>query len=87
MLNIVSNSWLDLHSHFGLLPKEREGISVIEFSSPAMWRGVIGHVPFSFSRRASARIRCAKTSDPHVARQCTHPTVGELSLNRATRFS
>ena len=87
MLNKVSNSWLDLHSHFGLLPKEREGISGIKFSSPAMWRGVIGHVPFSFSWRASAQIRCAETSDPRVARRRTHPTVGELLLNRATRFS
>jgi hypothetical protein len=32
-----------------LLPKEREGISVIEFSSPAMWSGVMGQVLFSFS--------------------------------------
>ncbi len=86
MLNKHSNSWLDLHSHLGSLPKERDGISVIKFSSPAMWRGVIGHVPFSFRRRASARIRCANTSDPRVARQRTHPTVGELLLNRATRF-
>jgi hypothetical protein len=44
LLNNVSNSVLDLQCYFGLLPKEREGISVIEFSSPAMWSGVMGHV-------------------------------------------
>jgi hypothetical protein len=45
LLNNVSNLVLDLQCYFGLLPKEREGISVIEFSSPAMWSGVMGHVP------------------------------------------
>jgi hypothetical protein len=32
-------------------------------------------------------MRCAETKDPRVARRHTHPTVGELSLNKATRFS
>jgi hypothetical protein len=36
LLNKVSKSRLDLHSHWGSLPNEREGMSVIEFSSPAM---------------------------------------------------
>ncbi len=87
MLNKVSKSRLDLHSHWGSLPNECKGMSVIEFSSPAMWSGVIGHVPFSLSLRASARMRCAKTNDLQVARQHAHPTVGKLSLNKATRFS
>jgi hypothetical protein len=79
-----SKSELVLQNHFGSLPKEREGISVIEFSSPAMWSGVIGHVPFNFSLSASARMRCADTIKPRVARRRTHPTVGELSLNSVT---
>jgi len=87
MLNNVSNSEFDLQCHFVSLPKDRNGISVIEFSSPAMWSGVIRHVPFCLSRRASARIRWADTRDPRVASRRTHPTVGELSLNSATFFS
>jgi hypothetical protein len=62
-------------------------MSVIKFSLPAMWRGVIGRVLVSFSLRARAWMRCAETRDPREARRRTHPTVGELSLNRATRFS
>ena len=83
----MSKSVLDLQCHLGLLPKECEGISVIDVSSPAMWSGVMGHVPLSFSQSASALMRCAETIDPHVAMRLTHPTVGELSLNNATRFS
>jgi hypothetical protein len=77
----VSKLWLDFHSHFGSLPNEHEGMSIIKFSSPPMWSGVIGHVPFSLSLRASARMRCADTKDLRVARRRTHSTVGELSLN------
>ena len=44
-------------------------------------------VPFSFSRRASALMRCADTIDPHVAKRWTHPTMGELLLNCVTLFS
>ena len=87
MLCKARRSELVLQNHFGSLPKEREGISVIEFSSPAMWSGVIGHVPFNFSLSASARMRCADTIEPFVARRRTHPTVGELSLNSATLCS
>jgi hypothetical protein len=56
-LNKVSKSSLVLHSHCGSLPNDRDGMSVIEFSSPAMWRGVIGHAPFNLSRSARARMR------------------------------
>ena len=84
MLCKVSKSELVLQNHLGLLPKEHEGISVIEFSLPAMWSGVIGHVPFNFSLSASARMRCADTIEPRVAKWRTHPTVGELSLNSST---
>ncbi len=87
MLCKVSKSELVLQNHLGLLPKEREGISVIEFSSPAMWSGVIGHVPFNFSLSASARMRCADTIEPRVSKRRTHPTVGELLLNSATLCS
>ncbi len=69
---------LDLQCHLSLLPKDLEGISVIEFSSPAMWSGVMGQVLFSFSRKASALMRCADTIDPRVAKRWTHPTMGEL---------
>ena len=62
-------------------------MSVIEFSSPAIWSGVMGHVPLSLSRSASALMRCADIIDPRVARCRTHPTVGELLLNNATLFS
>jgi hypothetical protein len=83
----VSKSLLVLQNHFGLLPNEREGIYVIEFSSPGIWSEVIGHVPCNFSLSASARMRCADTIKPRVAKRRTHPTVGELSLNSATLCS
>jgi hypothetical protein len=47
----------------------------------------MGQVPFSFSHRASALMRCANTIDPLVAKSQTYPTVGELLLNNATLFS
>ena len=84
MLYKVSKSLLVLQNHFGLLPNEREGIYVIEFSSPGIWSEVIGHVPCNFSLSASARMRCADTIEPRVAKRRTHPTVGELSLNSVT---
>jgi hypothetical protein len=80
----VSKSELVLQNHFGSLPKEHKGISVIEFSLPAMWSGVIGHVPFNFSLSARSRMRCADTIKLQVAKQRTHPTIGELLLNSAT---
>ena len=69
---------LDLQCYFGLLPKECEGMSAIEFSSPAIWSGVMGHVLLSLSWSASALMRCADTLDPHVVRHQTHPTMGEF---------
>jgi hypothetical protein len=83
----VSNLSLVLECHFFLLPNESEGMSVMEFSSPAIWSGVIGHVPCNLSRSARALIMFANTSNPRVARRWTHPKVGELLLNRATFFS
>jgi hypothetical protein len=48
----------------------------------------MGHVPFSFSQKASAQMRCADTRDPCDTRQWTHhPTVRELLLNNPTLFS
>jgi hypothetical protein len=47
-LNKVSNLLLVLQCHFFLLPNECEGMSVMEFSSPTIWSGVIGHVPCNF---------------------------------------
>jgi hypothetical protein len=41
-LKKVSNSASDLKCHFGSLPKEREGMSVIAFWSPAMCSVVTG---------------------------------------------
>jgi hypothetical protein len=86
LFNNVSELVLVLQCHLGSLPKDQEGISVIEFSSPAMWSGVMGQVLFNFSRRASALMRCADTIDPRVVRCWTHPTVGELLLNSPTLF-
>ncbi len=88
VLNKVSKLWFVLQSHFFSLPNECKGMSIMEFSSPAIWSGVIGHVPCNLSRSARALMRLADTSNPQVARRrWTHPTVGELSLNRATFFS
>ncbi len=81
MLCKVSKSELVLQNHLGSLSKEHEGMSVIEFSLPTMWSGVIGHVPFNFSLSASARMRCADTIEQHVAKWRT------LSLNSATLCS
>ncbi len=86
-LNKVSNSSLVLQCHLFSLPNKRGGMSIMEISLPAIWSGVIGHVPCNFRQSASALIMLADTSNPQVARRQTHPTMGELLLNRATFFS
>ncbi len=55
VLNKVRRLVLVLQCHLLLLPNEQE--AVMEFSLPEIWRGVIGHVLFSFNLRASVRIR------------------------------
>jgi hypothetical protein len=45
LLKSVSKVLLDMQCHFGLLPTDRQGMSVIAFSSPAMrWEQVMEHV-------------------------------------------
>jgi hypothetical protein len=79
-LKRVSNSASVLQCHFASLPKDREGISVIGFSSPLMCIGVRGETLFFFIRSASARNSCPATNDPFAASLRTQCTVGELSL-------
>ncbi len=87
LLNRVSKSVCDLQCHSGTLPKDREGMSVIEFSTPGMWQGVIGHACLSLIRNANARTSCAATTECLDASLFTQLTVGSLSLNTATLFS
>ena len=67
-----------------LLPNERDGISVIEFSSPEMCKGVNSDAPDFFNRSVNYHTCCIATNDPLTARRFTCPIVGELSLNNAT---
>jgi hypothetical protein len=87
LLNNVSNSASDVHVHAGLLPNERDGMSAILLRTPSMCSGVNGQVCVAFSRNASAWISCSATTDRLDANRVTKLTVGELSLNKVTRFS
>ena len=49
--------------HFGSLPKERDGMSVMAFSVPAMCRGVSDEVPLSFILMARAYNKSPATSE------------------------
>ena len=80
----LSKSVSVLQYHFGSEPNERDGMSVIAFSMPGMWRGVSGDVLASCRRSASARRSCIATDDCFEAIRVTHETVGWLSLKRAT---
>ena len=82
-LNKVSNSESVLHSHFGSDPNDRDGISVIALSTPAICSGVSGEAFLSCKRRARARRSWIAMCECFAARRCTQCTVGELSLNNA----
>ena len=79
---MTCNSLSFLQNHYFLLPNDRDGVSVIWFFLPPMCWGVRGEHLLYFSRRASARSSCPATIDPFAAILVTHPTVGELSLNK-----
>ena len=87
VLNRVSKSLSSSQYHSATLPNDRDGMSVIAFSFPGMWTGVMGHAPLIFSRSANARTNCAATAECRDASLVTQLTVGLLSLNRATRRS
>ena len=80
-MNKFSRSVSFLQNQAILMPNERDGISIIEISSPAMCKGVNGDTPEFFNRNVNARTSCVSTNDPLSARHFTHPIVGELSLN------
>lgn len=61
-LKLVRNSSLVFQCQAGLLPKEREGTSVIMFLFPSMWRGVSGDTFLYLSLSDSIRIRPAPTA-------------------------
>jgi hypothetical protein len=86
-LNNVSNSTSDVQVHVGLLPKERDGMSAILFSTPSMCNGVNGQVCIVFSRRAKAWTSCSVTRDRLDASLVTQLMVGKLLLSKVTRFS
>ncbi len=77
---------MDLHVHFGLLPKDRDGTSEIAFRLPSMCIGVRGHVSWVFNRRARACIRFLAIDDFFDPSCVTHPMVGKLLLNNVMRF-
>ena len=80
----MSNSECDLHSHFGSEPNDRDGMSVIELSTPAMCSGVSGDARERCRHSARAHTSCIATFECFAASRCTQWTVGELSLNNAT---
>jgi len=84
VLKSVSKSSSVLQNHFGVEPNERDGMSVIAFCSPGMWREVNGEDRVICKRNARARKSCVATLDLREAKRSTQETVGELSLKRAT---
>ena len=83
-MNKFSRSVSFLQNQEILLSNERDGISVIMFSSPEMCKGVNGDAPAFFNRSANAHTSCISTNDHLAARRFTHPIVGDLSLNNGT---
>jgi hypothetical protein len=86
-LNNVSNSASDVQVHVGLLPKERDRMSAILLHTPSMCNDVNGQVCIVFSRRAKAWTSRSATRDRFDASHVSQLTVGELLLNKVTRFS
>ncbi len=86
-LKKISNSFSDLKCHFGSIPNEREGISVIKFWLPAMCSVVIGQTFCKLKCSARMRMSCSAMRLDRQAMRSTQLTVGLLSLNSATCFS
>ena len=84
LLNKFRRSVSFLQNQEGLLPNERDVISVIAFSSQEMCKCVNGDAPYSLNRSDNTHTNCIATNKPLSARRLNHPTVGELSLNNAT---
>ena len=84
LLNKRKRSASVLQCHLGSLTNESNGISVIAFCFPAMWKGISSDAPFIFNLSANARSNCPKTTEIFGANWSTHNTVGWLSLNTAT---
>ena len=73
-----------LQNQARLMPNERDGISVIVFSSPEICKGVNGDAPAFFNCSVNYRTNFIANIDPLATRRFNHPIVGELSLNSAT---
>ena len=86
-LKSVSNSSSDLQCHAGLLPKDHKGMSAMAIYFPAICIGVKGQAFCCFARSANAWTRCSATVERFEASLVAHPIVGELSLNKVSRFS
>lgn len=82
-MNKVSKSSSVAQYHLFLLPKERDGRSLMRLRSPGMWSSVSGDTCLSFRQRARARRSCDATFDPLAAIHRTQCTVGELLLKSA----
>jgi hypothetical protein len=87
VLNMVSNSKLDVHIHVGLLPNNHDGTLAIAFCLPLICIGVNGHACMIFKQSARAWTRCSTTNDRRDASQVAQLRVGELSLNSVMSFS
>jgi len=83
----VRNVLLQGQCHRAVLPKDLDGISVIAFSSPAMWRVVSGDAFVTWSQRTRAWMSCIAIGDDFAANRCTQCTLGLLSLYNATCVS
>ena len=82
-LNKVRNFSSESQNHFPIRPNEREGMSVIAFSTPAMCIGINGEAPAAFSRVAMTRSRAAAVFDFLEVSFLVQVTVGSLSLSKA----
>ena len=78
-LKRVGNSSSVLQYHSGVPPNDHEGISLIPFSTPEIYRGVSGDACHALSRMASAMRRGSATVDVWVANRFTQDTAAELS--------
>ena len=80
----VRNVLSEGQCHFALLPKEREGTSVMAFDCPAMWRVVGGDACVVCKRSDKAQMICIAADELRTASHWTHWTLGLLSLYSAT---
>ncbi len=58
-----------MQCHFGSDPNDRDGMSVMELLTPAMFSGVSGDAFVIWSRNANARTSCIATVECFAAKR------------------